>query len=71
MIHVRPFGLDRVESTVRKHDNDIAIVLPKHNQNSDHVKRDNENSGTFTVKDEGTKCRSANRSLIHYSSRIT
>lgn len=44
MLHVRPFDLNAVEST------NIAIVLQKHNHSSDDEKRDDHNSGTFTVK---------------------
>lgn len=70
MLHVRPFDLDAVENTVNEDDTDIAIVLTKHNQNSDGERGDDDNYGTFTMKDMGSECRSASQSL-QYFGKIT
>lgn len=70
-IYDRLIDLDAVESTVNEHDTDIAIVLPKRKQNPDDEKGGDDNSGTFTVNDVWSKCRSANRSLQQYSGKIT
>lgn len=46
-------------------------MLRKHNQNTEDEKEDNDSSGTLTVKDVGSKCWLANRSLPQYTGRIT
>lgn len=58
-----------VGSAVGEDGTDVVIVLPKRDHDSDDEKGDDDNSGTFTVKDVRSECRSANQNI--YAGKVT